>query len=111
MQAGKLRHQITIKQPPANTSGVYGLSPQAVSTFTPFATVFASIEPLSAREMEFARNFAATASHKVTIRYLAGVLPTFIIQFGTRLFSISGPALNFEERNIYLTLYCTEQVG
>ena len=111
MNAGQLRHQISIIQPPALAPGAYGVQPPASSSFVAFASgIWASIEPISAREFQYAHNFGATVTHKVRIRYLSGMLPTFQITYGTRTFSING-ILNFEERNIYLDLYCTEIVA
>jgi head-tail adaptor len=107
MQAGKLRHQINLLSPPALTLAAYGKQPPAQAAFTLFATVWASIEPISSREMDFARSFAGTTSHKVRIRCLANVNKTLQVQYGSRVFSING-ILNFEERNIFLDLYCTE---
>jgi head-tail adaptor len=112
MNVGRLRHQINLLQPAAPTTGAYGTQLPAAGAFTTFASgIWASIEPAKPTEFAFAHSYAATTTHKIRIRYLPGVQPTFQVQFGSRVFSLSGPPLNFEERNIYLDLFCTEVVA
>ncbi len=45
-----------------------------------------------------------------TIRYVAGLLPSMRVSWGSRLFDIIHPQ-NIEERGIYIKLRCQENVG
>ena len=111
MQAGELRHNVQILQPPNLSTGAYGKQNPNLTDFVNFGTpIWAKIEPISSREFDFAMNFAETVSHRVKIRYLSGITPSMIVKYGSRYFSIDG-VLNFEERNIFQFLYCTEMVG
>jgi SPP1 family predicted phage head-tail adaptor len=75
------------------------------------ATVWASIVPATARDLErvVAGTVQSSATHLVTIRYLAGVTTKTRVVFGSRLFSVTG-VQNPEERNISLVLVCQESV-
>lgn len=107
IRSGPLRHRITIQQPAQGAPDSFG---GRQNVFTTFATVWGSIAPLSGREMDYARGFDAQVSHRVIMRYVAGILPSFRILYGSRTFSITA-ALNAEERNRMLTLYCTELIA
>ena len=106
MNPGALRHPITIEQPQLtrDTTG------EAMETWVDFARVRAAIEPLAGRELFLAQQVNATLSHRVTLRYLAGVLPTMRVRYGTRVLLIAAPPINKNERNRELELLCTEVV-
>ena len=105
MNAGSLRHRFVIKtaQEIENTFG------EIVETPLTFATVWASIEPLSGRELFQAQQVQAEVTHRVRMRYLAGVTAKMTGLFGTREFQILS-VINPEERNRELVLMCKEQV-
>lgn len=106
LNAGTLRHRITIQQA-QDTQNSYG---EPVPTWITFATVWASIEPLSGRELSTYRSIGGTETHKVTMRYLSGLdLDTMQISYNNRTFSINSIS-NTEERNYELVLTCTEYV-
>lgn len=109
MRAGQLRHEVVIEQP-TETSNEYG---DEITGWTTFDTVFASVEPIRGREYFLAQNVSQEESHQVThrirIRYLSGVLPTFRITWGSRAFDIHS-VLNTEERDIEMELLCTENL-
>jgi hypothetical protein len=46
-------------------------------------------------------------THKVTIRYLPGIVAKMFVNFNSRLFNIEY-VMNDEERNIFLDLLCVE---
>lgn len=103
MIAGSLRHVVTIQQP-VETQDDYG---QAVTSWRDVVTCPASIEPLSAREFFAAQQTKADVTHKVRLRYVAGIVPTMRLLFGSRIFQFSS-VLNRDERNIELELLCKE---
>lgn len=107
MRAGTLRHLVTLQTPTSAPDGDGGFT----DTWTALATVWASIVPATARDLErvVAGTVQSSATHLVTIRYLAGVTTKTRIVFGSRLFSVTG-VQNPEERNISLVLVCQEIV-
>lgn len=108
MDIGALRHQVTLQGPGTAVSdgdGGYTQTPAAIGT------VFASIQPATARDLEriVANVEQSNASHLVTIRYRDDVDTTTQVLFGTRVLKVTG-VQNPDERNISLVLVCTEIV-
>ena len=103
---GMLRHQVKILKP-IITKDELG---QEVETFEVQKTVWASIEPLSGKEYFTAKQVNSEATVKITIRYIESLLPHWVVQFRQRIFNIEA-IINFEERNKYLQLLCSEKVG
>jgi SPP1 family predicted phage head-tail adaptor len=112
MQAGLLRHVITIQEQVDDVNSVYGNvnKKRAVD----FATVRARIEPVTGKEVAYAERVLTETTHKLTIRYLPGLSSEMRIIFydarqqSTRYFRILG-ITNFEERCIYQTIFCLER--
>lgn len=107
VDAGKLRHLVTVQQKQITGTGDRG---QPVYSWTTLATQYASIEsiPPFGRKMELARQLVATATHEITMRYLAGMDEKCRVQWNGRTFQV-GYIWNHEERNAWVTLLCTEQ--
>jgi SPP1 family predicted phage head-tail adaptor len=110
INAGSLRHQIQIVVP----SKVQGKAGGLVSAgATVLATVWASVEALSARELYAAQQMIAQVTHKVTIRYMEGIKAKMHVWFtgpeGTaRQFEIEAVS-NPDERPHMLVLLCLER--
>ncbi len=106
MEAGKLRHPITILTL-ADTRGLtFG---EAKLFATTFASVWASVEPLSGRELVNSDRTIGVISHRIRLRYLAGVTDKMQVQYGSRIFNIVS-VINKEERNTELELMCLEKI-
>jgi SPP1 family predicted phage head-tail adaptor len=103
VEAGKLRHPILIQQLRQTASA----SGQLVETFPDFSTVWASIEPVTAKEIINNQQVKEQITHKITIRYIAGLNSTFRIIYNGRVFDITS-VLNYDELNIYQTILATE---
>lgn len=103
IRAGSLRHSVVIQERTL-TADAYGGRTEAWATF---ATVWANVEPLSSSEQWRAQQVQSSVSHKVTIRYLAGIDSKMRVKHGTRYLHI-GSIRNVDERNIELELLCTE---
>ena len=103
---GKLRHQVEILRP-IITQDALG---QEVENLELQRTVWASIEPLSGKEYFSAKQVNSEINVKITIRYIESILSQWVVQFGQRVFNIES-IINFEERNKYLQLLCSEKVG
>lgn len=106
MIAGNLRHNIVIQSKQVTGTGDRG---QDTITWVNTTTVPAMIEELSGRKLELARQLVATASHKVTIRYLSSLSIKDKVLFGSRTFNI-GAILNTMMMNFTQELLCTEEV-
>jgi SPP1 family predicted phage head-tail adaptor len=112
MDIGALRHRITLQTPTSVSDGDSGFIDRwPPDGGTTLATVWASIVPATARDLErvVAGTVQSSATHLVTIRYLAGVTTKTRVVFGSRLLSVTGMQ-NPEERNISLVLVCQESV-
>ncbi len=106
MNIGKLRHRIEI-QSLTTTDDDIG---HPAKTYSTRDTVWALIRPLSGREKIAAEQVAAEITHKVTIRYYDSISPKCRIKFGGRYFDINFIG-DYDERNEYMELMCTEKVG
>lgn len=107
MQAGALRKRITLQQ--RDTTVVDG---QQALTWTTVATVWSSIEALSARELFAAQAVQSEVSHVITVRYRPELADPKAVAamravYGTRIFNISG-AMNLDERNRTVQLMASE---
>lgn len=101
---GNLRHRITIEERLRVADGYGGL------TTTGWLTVFsiwAAVEPTSGRERFFAGKLEHVITHKVRIRYRAGVRADMRVNFGGRFLQIRG-VTNEDERGRWLILNCEE---
>jgi len=84
--AGELKQRITIEQKNLTGTGDRGQPVFTWETFKP--NVPAKVEQLTGRKLELARQLVASASHEVTIRYLAGLDPTMRVNFGGLILNI-----------------------
>jgi SPP1 family predicted phage head-tail adaptor len=103
MQAGKLRHRITIQEPVTARNG-YG---EAITTWTAVATVWASVEPLSGREFFAAEHVQSEVTHRVRMRWQSGITPDMRVLFGGRVLKVEA-VINYGERRTDLQLMCQE---
>lgn len=102
--AGKLNKRITITTPATLTVNEYG---ERTSSNTTIATAWASIEPVGARDMEIAKAFKSTVSHKITIRHHSDVDYGCSVTWNGRTFSVNG-ILNPNFDDSELILFATE---
>lgn len=74
MQAGRLRHRVTLNRVTV-TRDAFG-DVQATLTLTPVATVWASVEALSGREYFLAQQEGAEVSTRIRMRQQEGIAVT-----------------------------------
>lgn len=100
---GRLRHQLALQQDGAavTTRDSYGQMTPAVATQT---TVWGLVEPLSGDELVQAQQIVAEATHRITIRYAAGLGAQHEILFGTRRFYALHVANEDEVNHIHIVL-------
>ncbi len=106
VKAGRLRHRVTLQSAADTADGGGGFT----TTWSDVATVWAAIEPLKSRERLFAQQLENPVTHRVTIRYRAGVTAKMRLEFGARVFNIRG-VINAGERDRTLELLCEEGVA
>lgn len=103
---GKLRHRITIQELIKVDDGYGG----TVETWQNIATVWAAIAPLRGSERYTAQQVQSELTHKVTIRYRAGIKTQMRIVYKDKIFEIEA-IIDVEERRQWLELLCSEVVS
>lgn len=103
--ASDYRHTISITLQVKSGTGDRGQDTYSITTL---GTVPAKIEPLDGRKLEIARQLVPLATHEVTIRYLAGVVPDCKVVYGSRTFNV-GAVRNVKENNYHQVLTCIEE--
>lgn len=104
MRAGSLRHRVNLQTRSATADG---FGEPAQTWTTTHANLPASVEPLVGREMIAAQAVQAPVTHRVRLRYVAGVEAAQRVLFGSRVLDVH-TALNRDERNRELELMCSE---
>jgi SPP1 family predicted phage head-tail adaptor len=95
--------RVTIQQA-AKTQNEVG---ESVLTWSTFATVWASVESLSARETERFAETVGFMTHRVKIRYLSGVTGAMRILYRNRVLEI-GQVIE-QDRLWHQEIICTEK--
>jgi len=103
LQAGKMWTRVTIQQP-SPTANEVG---EPVLTWSTFATVWADVQPLSARETERYAETVGFMSHKVRIRYLNGLTTAMRIVYRNRVLEIG--QITEHDRLDYQEIISTEK--
>lgn len=106
MRAGKLRHRVTIQQRTAASPTNYP-SGEKDASWTTYLTVWASVEPLSGRELFAAQQVTSDVNVRIRMRYRDGVTAKMRVSFNSKIYDIVA-VINREERNVELELLCTE---
>lgn len=108
MRAGKLRHKVTIQAPGQTQDPVTG---EMLAGWVDFASCWASVEPLSAREFIAAQAGQSEITARIVIRYRPGVLSTMRILHRGKVYNIHGPLPDMKSGLEYLTLPVSEGVS
>lgn len=103
---GKLIHRVTLQEADWSQSESGAETPEWEDVAD--GTIWASVTPLSGNELVQAQQIVADATFRVVIRYRSGITTETRLRFGERYLNVGG-VINFEERNDYLTLLCSEQ--
>lgn len=107
MRIGSLKHWVTLQQLARSLDA----SGNTVEAWTDFASVWAEVAPLSAREFVAGQAVQSGVNTRVTIRYLAGVRANMRVVHDGRYFNIEGVLSDTASGRDYLTLPCTEGVN
>lgn len=100
---GDMWTRITIEQP-TSTANAVG---EPVLAWSTFATVWASVDSLSARETERFAETVGFMTHRVRIRYLSGLTSAMRINYRNRILEI-GQILE-HDRLWHHEIICTEK--
>lgn len=103
MQAGRLRHRVSIQQRVEARNG-YG---ELIATWSTLATVWGSVEPIRGREFFEAEQVQSEISTRVRIRYYDGITAQMRVLFGSRKLQILA-VIDVNERHKEMQLMCKE---
>ena len=103
MMAGQLRKRVAIQSVGSAVSD-YG---ELTNSYTTDATVWASIDPVSGAETDIASELVGTVTHKIKMRYRAGLTANNRLTYDSRTFEIIS-SRNWQERGIFLEVLCRE---
>lgn len=111
MNIGALRQRVEFQTKPAFDDADIDDGHQEEEVWTTEATYYASVIPLSGRELTNALAIRNDVSHKITLRWFGVVNPALArFKMGERLFNIIS-AINVDERSRELSCICTEVVS
>lgn len=85
IKAGELTQRVNLQRNAGNTVDAYG---QPINVWGTYATVWASVRPLSGREQEIGASRGAILSHRVRIRHRRDVEHGDRILMGSRTLEI-----------------------
>lgn len=105
--AGKLQHRIVIEEQEASQDS----NGDTVKEWTTFATVWAAIEPLSARDFISAQSVQSEVTARITIRALEGLKPRMRIVHRGKYYNIEGVLPDKASGLEYFTLPVSEGVN
>jgi SPP1 family predicted phage head-tail adaptor len=104
MRVGKLRHQVALQTRTETQDDDTGVITQG---WADLATVWARVEPLSAREFIASQATQAKVTARVTIRYRDDVVPTMRLVHRGQTYNIEGVLPDKDSGLEYLTLACS----
>ncbi|MFH2075422.1 MAG: phage head closure protein [Pseudomonadota bacterium] len=109
MRAGELRHIVAIQAQTDTSDGMGGFT-TTWADVSGMSSVPAAIWPLKAAERIDAMKLEHQVTHKIRIRYRAGITTKHRINWSdkSRVFNIVG-IINPDERNIMLEMLATEE--
>jgi SPP1 family predicted phage head-tail adaptor len=106
IRIGRLKDRVTLQRL-TETLDEYGKPDKSWLTE---AESWAGIEPISGRERIAGDQVIADLTHKVVMRYRAGVSPKMRLVNGTRVLEIAS-VIDQNNRHEQLELLCSERVG
>lgn len=108
LAAGKLQHRVTLQQQQAAQDATTG---EMLVTWADVADLWASVEPLSAREFIASAAGQSQVSARITIRYRAGVNATMRFLHRGKIYNVAGVLADKESGLEYLTIPVSEGVN
>jgi SPP1 family predicted phage head-tail adaptor len=103
LKAGHLDKRVEIQ---ANTPAANDIG-EMVASWETVDTVWASIEPLTGREVLQAQQVQAESTVRIRIRYYSGLTAAHRLKYGSRIYEINSISDKFE-RGEHIELMCRE---
>lgn len=107
---GRLRHRLTLQQPSLSADGAGGYT----RSWADVAALWAEIQPFTARDVSGERlqgeRLQSRVSHRIRLRYRAGVTAEMRLTDGTRIFNIRAVTVPQEAKEM-LEILAEEGVG
>lgn len=100
-----MKHRVTLQERSLTEDGQGGYTEE----WEDVASLWAHVTPLKGYERMQAMQLASPITHKVLIRYRAGLTTSMRLVFDGRVFEIE-EAINLEEAKAFLQLICVENV-
>lgn len=108
MQAGKLRHRVTIQR--LLDGGQDPNTGDLVTEWANLATVWARVEPLSAREFVHSAAVQSKVTARITMRHREVLASDRILHRG-KIYNVEGALADNKSGLEYVTLPCSEGVN
>lgn len=105
MRAGSMRHSVTIE---AQTK-VQDSTGAIVPTWSDFAAVRASIEPIAGREFFAASQVQSNVNTRIRIRFLSGITPKMRVVHGADLYDIEAVLPDSKSGRHEMQLMCIKR--
>lgn len=109
MQAGKLRHKVTIQRQVAASPNQHSTGEPDEPWTAYLSDIWGAVEPLNGRELFAAQEFHSEVSVRIRIRYREGITAAMRVLFDSRYYQILY-VLDPEERHRELQLLCTQGI-
>jgi len=103
LNAGELWTRVTLQKPTTSKNEVG----EATLSWADFSTVWADVQALGGREAVRYAETIGISTHKVTIRYVAGLTTAYRVIYNGRTLEIG--QINELERRWYMEMICTER--
>lgn len=107
IDVGRMNKKITFMEY-TDTPDELGQSKQG---YEEYKTVWASVEPISSKEIIEAGKYEGEISHRIYIRFRNDITTDMLIKYKDRKFEISAPPIDTKEEHVLLTILCREKVG
>jgi SPP1 family predicted phage head-tail adaptor len=102
VKPGDLPHRITLEVQPAeldrNSLG------EPVDSWSAWREVWANVEEAGSRELLLAQQVNPELTHRITIRWRAGVTAEMRVNWRGRIINLDGPPTNPDGRRVWLVL-------
>lgn len=109
INSGKYRHIITF-QKLKSVRDTYGeTDPDNPQNWENVLSTRAGIFPISGKDYYDAHVVNAELTHRIQLRYIKGIDSTMRIKFGSRIFEMVSPPIDFQEKHVELMLMCKER--
>ncbi len=105
---GKLSHHARIFRPVETPDDAPDDRGDEPIDYVEQCRVWCSIEPLAGRELMLAQQMHGNVSHKIVMRYIAGITKRHQLRWNGKVYNL-GPPLNTGEQGYELLVYATER--